>query len=246
MTTLLPIILSTVAISFGALAGIVTLILNRQRLQKILLSLVSLSAGTLMGGAFLHLLPEAVETAEEPHFVFLVTLASFVVFFLLERILHWHHCHDVNHTGHLEGHMNLIGDAVHNFLDGLIIAAAYSVDLSLGIATTVAVALHEIPQEISDFGVLLHAGWEVRRALVINFLVAFTIVVGGITGFLLSDQVEGISQFLMPVAAGGFLYIAASDLMPELRKEQRLSRSLLHMTIFIAGILLMWLLAHSE
>lgn len=241
---LFSILISTFAVSFGALAGAFTLILNRKRLQAILLSLVSLSAGTLMGGAFLHLLPEAIEQIE-PKTAFMITLFSFVGFFLIERVLHWHHCHNSAEEIHVAGHMNLIGDAVHNFLDGLILAAAYTTDIQLGIATTIAVALHEIPQEISDFGVLLHSGWEVKKALLMNYLVASTIIVGGIVGYLLTEQAEILSFYLMPVAAGGFLYIAAADLMPEIRQEKKLRLSLLHMAIFVIGVLMMVLLSHE-
>ena len=245
MQTNIYIIVSSLFISLGALVGAVTLFLNKHKLQSFLLSLVSLSAGTLMGGAFLHLLPEAVE-ALDPEHVFLVTLLSFIGFFLIERLLHWHHCHDDECERHDIGYMNLIGDGVHNFLDGMILAAAYSVDISLGIATTVAIALHEIPQEISDFGVLLHAGWDVKKALLLNYGVALTTVVGGIAGILLAERVSVVSVYLMPIAAGGFLYIAAADLMPELRQEKNRKKSLLHLGIFILGVFMMYLLAHTE
>lgn len=242
---LIAILVSTFLISLGALVGAFTLVFNRKRLQSILLSLVSLSAGTLMGGAFLHLLPEALEFMDTER-VFLLTLASFVGFFLIERVLHWHHCHDSEHEKHTLGQMNLIGDGVHNFLDGLILAAAYSVDIHVGIATTVAVALHEIPQEISDFGVLLHSGYKVKQALILNFSVALLIMAGGVAGFLLAGMTEAISVSLMPIAAGGFLYIAAADLLPEIRQEKKLSNSLLHMSIFVIGIFMMYFLAHAE
>lgn len=245
MQTLFYILGSSLFISAGALAGALLLVLNRHRLQSFLLPLVSLSAGTLMGGAFLHLLPEAIEEYE-PNSVFLITLASFVGFFLIERFLHWHHCHDTEHEKHQVGYMNLIGDSVHNILDGLILAAAYSVDISLGIATTLAIALHEIPQEISDFGVLLHSGWKAKKALVANFLVALLIVVGGVVGYFLSENVESISLYLMPIAAGGFLYISAADLMPELRREKNIRTSLLHISVFILGVLMMYYLALAE
>lgn len=243
--TLLFILLSTALISLGAVLGAVTLILNKKRLQSILLSLVSLSAGTMMGGAFLHLLPESLEHLETEH-VFLLCLASFIGFFLIERVLHWHHCHDTEHEKHMVGQMNLLGDAVHNFLDGLILAAAYLVDVNLGIATTLAVALHEVPQEISDFGVLLHSGFKVKQAMIRNFMVSLTTVAGGVVGYFLAGSVEVVSVYLMPIAAGGFIYIAASDLLPEIKQERRLSLSLLHMAIFIVGVLMMLFLAHTE
>jgi zinc and cadmium transporter len=195
-----------------------------------------------MGGAFLHLLPEALEVLDTK-LVFLLTLLSFVGFFLIERVLHWHHCHDSEHEQHTLGEMNLIGDGVHNFIDGLILAAAYSVDVHIGIATTIAVALHEIPQEISDFGVLLHSGLKIKKALILNYAVALTTVLGGVVGFFLAERAESLSFYLMPIAAGGFIYIAAADLMPEIRQEKKLGLSLLHMGIFILGILMMFFLA---
>lgn len=245
MNTFIYLFLSSLFISLGALAGAVTLLLNHKKLQSMLLTLVSLSAGTLMGGAFLHLLPEAVEVVE-PTQVFTLTLASFIGFFLIERVLHWHHCHKDDCDVHSIGYMNLIGDGVHNFLDGLILAAAFSVDVSLGLATALAIALHEIPQEISDFGVLLHAGWKAKQALIVNFLVALTTVLGAIIGFYWLDNVEQLSGMLMPIAAGGFLYIAAADLMPELRQEKNRKHSLLHLVVFILGVALMYVLAQAE
>ncbi|PIY79419.1 MAG: ZIP family metal transporter [Candidatus Pacebacteria bacterium CG_4_10_14_0_8_um_filter_43_12] len=236
---------SAFLISFASLTGAVTLILNQHRLQSILLMLVSLSAGTLMGGAFLHLLPEAIGHLPAQS-VFLTTLIAFVGFFFIERVLHWHHCHKERHERKILGAMNLTGDTVHNFLDGLILAAAFSVDVKIGFATAIAIALHEIPQEVSDFGVLLHSGWEKKRALLTNYLVSLTIVAGAVIGFLLAEQAEALSFWLMPVAAGGFIYIAAADLMPEIRQEKDLGKSLLHMTIFITGVFLMFLMAQGE
>ena len=165
---------------------------------------------------------------------------------MLEKVLHWHHCHDTEHEHHVVGELNLIGDAVHNFLDGLILAAAFTVDIQLGIVTAIAIAFHEVPQEIGDFGVLLHSGWKVNKALIANFLVALTIVLGGVVGYFLAEQAEVISYYLMPIAAGGFIYIAASDLLPQIRQEKKLLSSLAHMTIFIFGVAIMYFLAHSE
>jgi len=233
------IIMATGVISLGALVGVWTMAMNKERLNRILLFLVSLSAGALMGGAFLHLLPEALELLESER-VFLTVLIAFMGFFLIEKGLHWHHCHKKNCEEHRLGQMNLIGDSVHNFLDGLIIAAAFGVDVRLGLATSLAVALHEIPQEIGDFGVLMYAGWERGKALVFNFLVALMVVVGGVVGFYLSNGVELFIGYLMSVAAGGFIYIAASDLMPELKKETGLKKSLVSFGVFVVGVGLMW------
>ena len=240
MSVLGLIIVSNLVISLGALVGVVSLAVNKERLEKVLLFLVALSTGALMGGAFLHLLPEAVEMLESER-VFLVALLAFMGFFLVEKVLHWHHCHKRDCDDHHLGQINLFGDSVHNFLDGLIIAAAFMAEVKLGWATVLAVALHEIPQEIGDFGVLLHAGWEKRKALVANFLVALMAVAGGVAGFYLSSSVEAFIGYLMAVAAGGFIYIAASDLMPELKKETDLRKSLVSFGVFGLGVGLMWL-----
>jgi len=233
---------STLLISLGALAGIFTLALKSQQLNKILLFLVSLSAGALIGGAFLHLLPESVENFN-PDKLFIIVLGAFVVFFLIEKIFHWHHCHKAEVCDvHTFGYMNLVGDSIHNLIDGFVVAGAFLTDISLGIVTALAVAMHEIPQEVGDFGVLLYAGFKKTRALLLNFLVALMVVAGGIAGYFLSFLVEGLVPLLLPVAAGGFIYIAASDLMPEIRKEMDLKKSILSFCVFLLGIGLMFLI----
>ncbi|MCJ7740780.1 ZIP family metal transporter [Candidatus Microgenomates bacterium] len=234
------IILSTFFISLGALVGVFTFSLKQEKLSKILLFMVSLSAGALMGGAFLHLLPEATEKLEAET-VYIIVLISFILFFLVEKLFHWRHCHKGKCDVHSFGYMNLFGDSIHNFIDGLIIAATFLTDIRLGFITTLAVALHEIPQEIGDFGVLLYAGFEKEKALVANFLVALTVVLGGIVGYFLSFQLENFVKYLLPVAAGGFIYISASDLMPEIRKEESLKKSLLSFGMFLIGVLFMYL-----
>ncbi len=234
------IIIASVLISMGALVGVFTLSLREEKLSKILLALVSLSAGALMGGAFIHLLPEASEKLSSEDLNIMVLL-SFIFFFLVEKMFHWRHCHKGECEVHTFGYMNLFGDAIHNFIDGLIIAATFSLDVKLGIVTSFAIALHEIPQEIGDFGVLLYAGFEKRKALIANFTVALTVVLGGIVGYFLSSHLENVIPYLLPFAAGGFIYIAASDLMPEIRKEESLKKSMVSFGIFIVGILIMFL-----
>ena len=227
-------------ISLISFAGVFTLSLGEKRLAKILLFLVSLSAGALMGGVFIHLLPEASQGFSDNNWQIIVIL-GFILFFFIEKLLHWRHCHKGNCDIHTFGYMNLVGDSFHNFLDGLIIAATFTADLKLGLATTLAVALHEIPQEIGDFGVLLYAGFSKRKALLANFLVALTAVLGSILGYFLASRIEGFKLYLLPFAAGGFLYIAASDLIPEIRKEQSFGKSLAFMGVFSAGVFLMLL-----
>jgi zinc and cadmium transporter len=213
---------------------------NKEELNEASLYLVALSAGALMGGAFLHLLPEALESIA-PNLLFTVFLVSFVLFFLIEKILHWRHCHKINCVVHSFGYMNLVGDSIHNFIDGLVIASTFIVDIKLGLVTTLAIALHEIPQEIGDYGVLIYAGFKKRMALMVNYLVSLTVVLGGIVGFLFFSYLQGVLPYLLSFAAGGFVYIAASDLMPEIRKEAKLKRFLTIFLVFIFGIVLMYL-----
>lgn len=240
MPTLGYILISLFLISSCSLIGVFTLAAKKEILKKILLFLVSISAGTLMGGAFLHLIPEAAEKMPIEN-LFLIVILSFVIFYFIEKILYWRHCHKEECEIHTFGHMNLIGDSIHNFIDGLIIAATFVIDIKLGIATSIALAFHEIPQEIGDFGVLLYAGFEKGKALLLNFQVALAAVAGGLTGYFLSFRVEQMTTFLLPFAAGGFLYISTSDLIPEIRKETNLKKSLVSFGFFIIGILIMYL-----
>jgi len=202
--------------------------------------LVSLSAGALMGGAFLHLIPESLENFSS-NLIFIYVLLGFIVFFLIEKIFHWRHCHDGKCPIHTFAYINLLGDSVHNFIDGLIIAAAFIFNTQLGIITTLAVALHEIPQEIGGFGVLIYGGFKKIKALLFNFITALTAILGGIIGYFLSSYIENSLIYLLPFAAGGFIYIAASDLIPEIRKELNIKKSLLNFAIFIIGILIMYI-----
>lgn len=238
---LLFIFLATFAITLCVLIAVAFLYIKKESsLLTITAPLVSLSAGALIGGAFIHLLPEAALILD-PSVLFLTTLCAFVFFFLLEKLLRWRHCHKESCEVHTFGYMSLFGDSIHNFIDGLVIAAAFLVDIHIGIATTLAIALHEIPQEIGDFGVLIHAGFKRFTALIANYSVALFVVVGGVVGYFVREPLEHLLPYLLPFAAGGFIYIAASDLMPEIRKEKHLGKSILNFIIFIAGIALMML-----
>jgi zinc and cadmium transporter len=237
MAVLAWILLSTVAVSLISLIGIIALLLKESLLERILLMLVAFSAGALMGGAFIHLIPEATE-----HYsisiVGIAILGGFSGFFIIEKVLHWRHCHEEHCTVHTFAYMNLIGDSIHNFMDGLIIAASYLTSVPLGITTTLAVTLHEIPQEIGDFGVLVYGKYSKKRALFLNFITALTAVAGGLIGYFIgSTTLLGI---LLPIAAGGFIYIAATDLMPELKKEVKLSKVMTTFIIFLSGLALMY------
>ena len=240
MNTLAAIIAANLIVSLGSLAGILTLTMSREKLNRILLVLVALSAGSMMGGAFFHLLPEAAKSLEIDQ-VYLIVFAAFTLFFLIEKLLYWRHCHDGHCRVHSFGYLNLLGDSLHNFIDGLIIAGAFLTDFNLGLATVLAVSLHEIPQEVGDFGVLLYSGWGRAKALIVNLLVGLTAVLGGVVGFVLADRIDNFAAMLLPFAAGGFIYIAASDLMPEIRKETSLKKSLASFGVFLAGVALIYL-----
>jgi zinc and cadmium transporter len=233
-------ILTTAIISLGSFAGILTLVFQEKLLSKIIFLLVSLSSGVLMGNAFIRLLPEASKTLP-PDAVFGIALCAFIVFFLVEKLFHWRHCHRVNCDEHIFGYMNLFGDAVHNFIDGIIIGGTFVTGIPLGILMAVTVALHEIPKEMCDFGVLLHAGFTKKKALLSNFFVKLTIVMGSVLGTLFASNIHGFVSYLLPFAAGGFLYIAASDLIPEIKKEDNLKKSTISFLIFLSGIGLTYL-----
>lgn len=241
MSTLLAIVIGTFAITLCVWVAVLFIFLKQETLSKITMFLVALSAGALMGGAFLHLMPEAAEQIK-PNALFGIFLISFVVFFLIEKLFHWRHCHRADCPIHSFGYMNLIGDSIHNFIDGLIIASTFMIDFNLGVAATLAVAIHEIPQEIGDYGVLIHAGFSNKKALILNYLVAFTVVLGGLVGYFFFSHLNNVLPYLLPFAAGGFVYIAASDLMPEIRKEANLKKSIGTFLVFILGILLMYLI----
>ena len=245
MFELAYIILATIIVSLISFVGIITLTLKGQILNTILFVLIGLSAGTLMGGAFLHLLPEAVESSEKfgvPLIdMFLFVLVGFILFFVIEKVLHWRHCHKGECEVHTFTYMNLIGDSIHNFIDGLIMAASFVASIPLGITTTIAISTHEIPQEIGDFGVLIYGGFSKKKAIVLNFLVALTAVLGGLVGYLISSRIANVVLYILPFAAGGFVYIAATDLIPEMKKEVNIKKSMITLVVFICGILIMWL-----
>ena len=237
-------LVSVFIVSLISFIGLLTLSINIERLKKILLYMVSFSAGALFGDVFIHLLPEAVEESGFGLNISIYIMSGIGLSFIIEKFIHWRHCHIPASEDHIHPFalMNLYGDGVHNFIDGLIIAASYLVSIPVGIATTLAVILHEIPSEIGDFGVLLHGGFSKGKALFYNFLTALTAVLGAIVSLLISSYVENITVFLIPFAAGGFIYIAGSDLIPELHKEVEVKKSLLQFIAIVLGVLVMFLL----
>lgn len=238
MTTLLWIIVSGLAMSCIALVGSVTLVLKEATLQRLLLPLVALAAGSLVGGAFLHMIPAALAEEGGNIGIFLWVLAGFIVFFALEQFLHWHHCHRaVTSCKEPLTYLILVGDGLHNFLGGLAVAGTFLIDIRLGLTTWLAAAAHEIPQELGDFGVLLHGGWSRKQALLFNFLSALTFLAGGLLAYVAAFQWD--VTFLVPFAAGNFLYIGASDLVPEVNKHQDPLVNLIHFGSFVLGVVLM-------
>ena len=243
MSPLSWIIGSALFISLIAWVGSLTLFLKEELLDKILLVLVALSAGGLIGGAFLHLLPEAISevgaNSSATLNLFSYLLIGFCIFFVLEQFIQWCHEHYSIHQKKPVSYLILISDMVHNFIDGLVMAGSFMVGFPVGIVTTFAIALHEIPQEIGDFGVLVYGGFEKIRALIWNYASAVTVIFGGIAGYYLSALIEGAAVLLLPFAAGNFIYIAASDLIPEIKHGEDIRRNLVHFFTFIIGILLM-------
>ena len=253
-------LLAIFIVSTMSLAGVLSLSIKKELLQKILLYFVSLSAGALIGDSFIHLLPNAVE-----HFGFGLLVSLSLIFgilfsFIIETMIQWRHHHHIhgfdkrgrhmhhkhsyedNHPYCSFAYMNLVGDSFHNFIDGIIIATSFLISTPVGIATTIAVILHEIPQELGDFGILLHGGFKVKKAILYNFLTACVAFLGGIIALLLGESIKNFTMFLIPFAAGNFIYIAISDLFPELRKETNMLKSSLQLFFVLVGIGLMALL----
>ena len=242
-------IASVVVVSLISFVGVFTLSLKEHILKKYIFILVSLAVGALLGDAFIHLIPKSFETISNATYVSMAVIIGILIFFMIEKFLHWHHHargEENNETIHPTGRMIVISDGVHNFIDGLIIGASYLISIEVGIATTIAVILHEIPQEIGDFGVLINSGYTTTRALWLNFLSALTAVAGVLVALSLSGVSEFLTIWLVPFAAGGFIYIAMSDLMPELHKTKSIKQSILQLASVLIGIVAMLLLLAVE
>ena len=231
---------ASIAVSLISLIGIFSLLFREGWFNKILILLIGFSAGGLIGGAFLHLLPEALEQGEAQA-IFPYLILGFISFFILEKYLHWRHCHEGVCTVHAFTYLNLIGDGIHNFSDGLVIGASFLVSIRFGIITALVIILHEIPQEIGDFGVLVYGGFSKLKALYYNFVIALTCILGTVIGYFISADMRNFSSFLLPFTAGGFIYIAACDLVPELHKESSLKRSTFSLLAFSCGILFIYI-----
>ncbi len=238
-------------VSVISLIGIVFVVLSEKWFNKALLMLVGFASGSLLGGAFFHLIPEAIEKVGKASSItveniFLALALGLLIFFVLEKFL-WRHCHEREKCPvHPFAYLNLVGDGIHNFIDGIIIAASFmaSQDVSLGFIVTLAVAAHEIPQEIGDFSILLYGGFSKTKALIYNFLTALTAMAGGIFTFYGSAFLPQ-TPYLLAFAAGGFIYIASTDLIPELHRERKALNSFLQFIMLSIGLFLMWMLKHA-
>lgn len=237
-------LISVLLVSLFSLVGFLTIAIKRVYLKRILLFMISFSAGALLGDVFIHLLPELVKGGEFTLYSSLYILGGILLFFVLEKILHWRHCHLSATHDHIHplAHMNLVGDALHNFMDGMVIAGSFMVSVPVGMATTVAVVLHEIPQEMGDFGILLHSGMSVRKALFFNFLTAFMAVLGAFFILMLNLDSDAVLKYVIPLVIGGFLYIASADLIPEMHKDVKPLNSLFQLLSLLAGVGIMLVL----
>jgi len=214
MSTLSWIVISGLAMSSLALVGGVTVLLPARTLDRILLPLVALAAGSLLGGALFHMLPEAVAELGNTLAVYVWLVAGFLAFFILEQYLQWHHCHHPAGPHKHLGYLILLADGLHNFIGGLAVSATFLVEVRLGIVTWLVAAAHEVPQELGDFGILVHSGWKPRSALLYNAASAITFLFGGLVTYALSGSLN--VTLLVPFAAGNFVYIAAADLIPQI------------------------------
>jgi zinc and cadmium transporter len=241
-------LISVTVVSLLSLIGLAFISVGEEKLKRIIFVMVSLAVGGLFGDAFIHLLPDSFERLGSQLEASLWVLAGIFAFFILEKFLLWRHEHvlESDHSIRPVGYMNLLADGVHNFIDGAIIGASYVVSLHVGIATTMAVIFHEIPHELGNFFVLVYAGFTKNRALFFNFLSAVFAILGTIISLLVGSRVENFSSVMLPLAAGGFIYIAGSDLVPELNKESRLGKSAVQLLAIGVGVGLMLLLDMLE
>lgn len=241
ITTYIYAFVSVIMVSLVSLIGIFSLSFLKETIEKYISLFISLAIGALLGNAFIHLIPEAFGNSSDSGVVGILTVCGILIFFIIEKFLHWHHHENdtgINHI-HPAGKLMLWSDSFHNLIDGIIIGVSFLASAPVGIATTIAVFLHEIPQEIGDFVVLIHSGYTTKRALFLNFLSALTAVVGVIIALIFGSVAETFTLWVLPIAAGGFIYIALSDLIPELQKTKELKYSILQLLTVALGILTM-------
>lgn len=241
--------LSLTIVSLISLIGAATLSLKTEQLKKILVYMVSFAVGGLFGDAFIHILPESFVELGVNVTTSLLILSGIFLFFILEKVLRWQHCHSPTHHDHMHpaATLNIVGDAFHNLMDGMIIAASFQISVPIGIATSLAVIFHEIPQEIGDFCILVHSGMEAKKALFFNLLSSLAAFAGAFLVLVLGSHIKDFSLYLMPITAGGFLYVAGSDLIPELhRHEVKISTAIVQLVCILLGVGVMYLLTFIE
>lgn len=245
---ILELIIALLVVSLISLIGVIFIGIKSETLEHWLETMVAFSVGALLGGVFIHLLPEISEEIGFTLEISLAILAGVLVFFILEKILHWHHCHHAEHKNEVATfpYMILFGDGIHNAIDGIIIAGAFLTSPVLGISATIAVIFHEVPQEIADFGVLLKGGFSRKKALLYNFISALTAFIGAGLALFFSSLINGIVPFMVAFAAGSFLYIAGTDLLPEIKRHENLKTSLIHLIAILFGIFIMIALTMLE
>jgi zinc and cadmium transporter len=232
------ILIASVVVSLISFVGIFTLSLRDELLHSLLF--LSFAAGTMLGVAFLHLIPESIQIGTVDG-AMQIAVFGILSFFMVEKLLHWHHHHGHHHAGEEPEHppftyLNLVGDGIHNFVDGTVIAASFLTSPSLGIASTIAIIAHEIPQEIGDFSLLIYGGFSKAKALFFNFLSALTALAGALAAYFFYPYIPGLTAFLLPLAAGHFIYIACVDMVPELHKEKDPGRSAMQLVAMLLGI----------
>lgn len=233
--------ISVIIVSLVSLVGVFSLSLREEVLKKYINFFISLAIGALLGDAFIHIIPEAFEGKLGANLSGILIIVGILLFFVIEKFIHWHHHGEDKNEEHIHpvGKLILFTDGFHNFIDGAIIGASFLVSIPIGIATTLAVVLHEIPQEIGDFAVLIHSGYTKKRALWLNFLSALASVLGLAVVFVFGNIIENVALWFIPIAAGGFIYIAVADLIPELHKTKKIKHSIIQLGIIILGILSM-------
>ncbi|MEK7471232.1 MAG: ZIP family metal transporter [Patescibacteria group bacterium] len=241
-------LLSTIVVSLVSLIGVFSFSIKEEFIHKYISLFISLAVGALLGDAFIHLIPESFEKLINGTHIGVLIVAGLFLFFVLEKFLHWHHHSDDIEERHTNpvGKLILFSDGIHNFIDGIIIGVSFLISVPVGIATTLAVILHEIPQEIGDFAVLLHAGYTRKRALWLNFLSALAAILGTLVAFILGKTGESFTTWILPLAAGGFIYIAVADLIPELHKTKIVKYSFLQLVALVLGVILMFILTFLE
>lgn len=238
MAVFVSILLSVLFISAISLVGVITLAFNKKLLDKLMLVFLAFTSGSLLGAVFFHMLPEAVESGGAK--IFNLVLWGILGFFIIERFIHWHHCGKDECKVRPVAYLNLIGDGIHNFIDGVVIAAAYLTSIPTGIIATLAIAFHEIPQEFGDFCVLLHFGFTRKKALFYNFVSATMAIFGAVVGYLFLSGLKDVIPSVIAFASGGFIYIATADLMPELHAEGEFAKIIRQTLALLLGVAVMY------